>query len=691
MKKIQGTDGVRGEVILSRNIAVRGKTPQEVFLESGKLTEHFFELYTYVVTKYFEEVGFLAKNKRVVIGWDPRDKSTIFTESAIRGLLKNDVELITLGVVPTPLVSFATTFLDAAFGIAITASHNPADQNGVKVFFGYSGLKPMEKDDLRISELFFEQSFSELSNIPIEGIRRNEEEAMKNIYVAFCCSFLKKQPEIVTRRLLVDNANGSNSILSKRVFSKQQGIEVIMVNTYQKGTINEKCGVTYFEGIKTITFDEIQNFTSNLAEVPILRRLIRESESIEKELLEGTKLISGIVFDGDGDRIAWIEVDVRNKLLHVLSGDEIAANLIKETSHGKTTLFINTIESDVNSRVHAESEGCTTGITPVGDKWLILELVKKNMKNLLGKYEKDRIYKGEVLKKIAHIDTAWELSLLYREVCLNCQVQLEKLGRFLVNRKFIGSEKSGHIIISRVLKTAEKKFIPIQTGNALEISAEFAKVTPFLLKKYGVEDYHHKLANPFEEGLKGTYYLYYTKRELFHSESAFFEEVKSKIPHMVLENTHGGTLAFCHPVENDPNVLFFEIKKEQEEAKMCIYIRNSGTEAKTGVSIRGDLKHEEFLKNMVTKIIEYLETFMRDTENPYFQLGISVLWAMWGKEYTNFDFLNNVETNLSIERLKKEFLFSEKNVQFQNGHLVVTPKGEYLLKKYLNRKKFEGL
>ena len=88
-KRLQGTDGVRREIKLAKDSECRKQTPQQTFLEKGWITEEFMELYAYCfVKKLNKKKQKLYKTRTIIIGWDPRDSSGLFTKSVIRGVLK---------------------------------------------------------------------------------------------------------------------------------------------------------------------------------------------------------------------------------------------------------------------------------------------------------------------------------------------------------------------------------------------------------------------------------------------------------------------------------------------------------------------------------------------------------------------------------------------------------------------------
>ena len=136
--RLQGTDGIRREIKVAKDSECRGLTPLQTFLEKSWITEEFMELYVYYYVKnQLKKKPALSKNRTFVIGWDPRDSSGIFTDAVVRGVRKAGGEALVLGVVPTPLVPLFMLNEDAAGGIMVTASHNPKDQNGIKLFLPF--------------------------------------------------------------------------------------------------------------------------------------------------------------------------------------------------------------------------------------------------------------------------------------------------------------------------------------------------------------------------------------------------------------------------------------------------------------------------------------------------------------------------------------------------------------------------
>ena len=148
--RIQGTDGIRGPVCLSEKSL--SPSPIEALLNEGVLTEEFFELYTFYFCQELLDTGFASKNDIAVIGWDPRDSSGRFNQAAVNGIRKSGMTAAVVDILPTPAISMYQLKVGAACGFVLTASHNRADQNGIKIFLGHSNLKLLPEDDKRLTQ-----------------------------------------------------------------------------------------------------------------------------------------------------------------------------------------------------------------------------------------------------------------------------------------------------------------------------------------------------------------------------------------------------------------------------------------------------------------------------------------------------------------------------------------------------------
>ncbi|MBT3213989.1 MAG: hypothetical protein HN351_05030, partial [Deltaproteobacteria bacterium] len=183
IERIQGTDGIRGPVCRSEDSS--SSNPLAALLNEGVMTEEFFELYTYAYCQELLEAGFASALDLVVIGWDPRDLSGRFNEAAVRGIRKAGLTAVVVDVLPTPAISLYQLHVGAACAFVLTASHNPADQNGIKIFLGYANLKLFPEDDKRLTSRCLSIDYQELRNAPLLGELRNDRQAARKLFLDF--------------------------------------------------------------------------------------------------------------------------------------------------------------------------------------------------------------------------------------------------------------------------------------------------------------------------------------------------------------------------------------------------------------------------------------------------------------------------------------------------------------------------
>ena len=177
--RIQGTDGIRGPI--SNSINFPNLDPISVFLKKGFLTEEFFELYTYSFCVNLINENLAKIGDTLVIGWDTRDSVGIYNKSSISGITKAGLNVKIVGILPTPAICLYHIFSEARASIVITASHNPPDQNGIKIFFGNSGLKLFPKDDEFLTKTCLKTNIKLVKKIKSKGKESIENKKASNL------------------------------------------------------------------------------------------------------------------------------------------------------------------------------------------------------------------------------------------------------------------------------------------------------------------------------------------------------------------------------------------------------------------------------------------------------------------------------------------------------------------------------
>ncbi len=315
MVKLFGTDGIRG-------VANRFPMTPEIMVKIG-----------IAVGTLLQEHG-----PRVVIGRDSRLSGQMLEQALSAGLVASGANVLLAGVIPTPGVAFLTRQLQAQAGIVISASHNPAQDNGVKFFSG-DGFKLPDDVESHLENLVLnDQSPSER---PIGGhlgrIQHLAEAAEQ--YAAHCAGsvFPEPHPSIKGLHVVVDCANGAASAIAPSVFSSLDAKVVTLSNEPDGLNINRDCGALH---------------THSLQE-----RVLREKADI------------GIAFDGDADRLILVDDCGRQ-----LDGDRILAMLaldLHQRKRLKNDVLVATVMSNLGLEFSMKEAGISVVRTAVGDRHVV--------------------------------------------------------------------------------------------------------------------------------------------------------------------------------------------------------------------------------------------------------------------------------------------------------------------------------
>lgn len=279
---------------------------------------------------------FKRRNPRasVVIGKDTRQSGDMLEAALAAGLTSRGVNVIHLGVLPTPGVSYLTRHLGADAGVVISASHNPYQDNGIK-FFGPGGQKLSDATEAEI-----EAALGEVAGLaPVTGVDlgsvTNYTEA-ERLYTAFLRSHA---PDLTGLRIALDCANGAAYRVAPRVF-QAAGADVFAVYTTPDGrNINRGCGSTHMDH---------------------LRLIVREGD-----------YDLGIAFDGDADRALF--VDSRGNLVH---GDHML--LLNARARGEKSV-VATLMTNMALEVKLKEAGVPLERTAVGDRYVHERLHSKGL------------------------------------------------------------------------------------------------------------------------------------------------------------------------------------------------------------------------------------------------------------------------------------------------------------------------
>ncbi len=318
MRKLFGTDGIRG----TANIY---PLTSEMMIKVGRATAYIFK----------------NKNRRhkIVIGKDTRLSGYMLEQAMASGICSMGVDVLLVGPLPTPAIAFITTAMRADAGVVISASHNPYEDNGIKIFGG-DGFKLPDSEELRIEELIFSGKIDSLRPTAKEIGKAFRVDDAQGRYIEYCKSVFPKGMNLDGIRIVLDCANGAAYKVAPIIFS-ELGAEVITVGVNPNGeNINKNCGALHPELIS--------------------------------KLVKKYKADIGIALDGDGDRLAIVD---ENGIY--LDGDYVMAicalELLRERKLRKKTL-VTTVMSNMALDQLIQKNGGKVVRTQVGDRYVVEEM-----------------------------------------------------------------------------------------------------------------------------------------------------------------------------------------------------------------------------------------------------------------------------------------------------------------------------
>lgn len=319
MSKLFGTDGVRGIVNkdLTCNLALKigASVARTLKNEIGKKTLNF------------------------LIGSDTRISKDMFTSSVASGVMSEGCNIINVGVLPTPAISYLTKKygMDGAF--VISASHNPSEYNGIKVLDN-NGFKLSEDLESKCEEIIL-NDFHVNNNINECGTFQNNERALDD-YIEYLSSTIDS--DISKIKILIDTANGAASMTAEKLFKKLNANFDIINNNPDGLNINRNAGSTHIDGLR--------------------EKVINDKYDI------------GIAYDGDADRTILID-----ELGNEIDGDyilAIAGTELKKAGKLTNNTLVGTIMSNLGFIKFCEKNDINFVATSVGDKYVLEEMLKSN-------------------------------------------------------------------------------------------------------------------------------------------------------------------------------------------------------------------------------------------------------------------------------------------------------------------------
>ena len=323
MRKLFGTDGVRG-------VANTYPMTTEIAMQLGRAI-------AYLIKK---QVPDKEHNPRIVIGKDTRLSGYMIENALASGICSMGVNVLLVGPLPTPGIAFITTGMRADAGVVISASHNPFQDNGIKIFSG-QGFKLPDEEEAIIEDLIFSNKMESLRPVAEEIGKAARIDDAKGRYIVFLKSTFPKRFTLDGMHIVLDCAHGATYGVAPHVF-EELGAKVTSIGIKPDGkNINHECGALH---------------------PGVMADLVRK---------EGADL--GIALDGDGDRL--IVSDEKGK---IVDGDQIMAicaeEMLARQKLAKKTL-VATVMSNLGLEIAMQRLGGKLVRTRVGDRYVVEEML----------------------------------------------------------------------------------------------------------------------------------------------------------------------------------------------------------------------------------------------------------------------------------------------------------------------------
>ncbi len=321
MKKLFGTDGIRGEA---------GEFPLDA--PTIKI------IGSSLATRLKEKLG---KSPLIVFGRDTRESGDWIEQALFDGASHAGAEVRSAGVISTPGVAFLTRSLMADAGVVLSASHNPFQDNGIKIF-APSGRKLDEETERLIERDVFEST----NNLPLTETTRapepGDEDGLRDCYLDFLANEIGKNISLSGSRIVVDCANGAASTIAPQLFQRLGATVTAINNTPDGRNINLDCGSLHTASLQ----EEVQNQSADL----------------------------GVALDGDADRSLF--VDAKGQLVNGDGTLWVLAKYLRDQGRLQRDTVVATVMSNIGLELALKSQGIKLARTDVGDKYVLEELLQ---------------------------------------------------------------------------------------------------------------------------------------------------------------------------------------------------------------------------------------------------------------------------------------------------------------------------
>jgi len=278
---------------------------------------------------------------RIIIGKDTRLSGYMLEGALESGITSMGGHPYLVGVLPTPGIAFVTQSMRADAGIVISASHNPYQDNGIKIFSG-NGFKLSDDEEEQIEKLILENRLSEMVPPAREMGQAFRLEDVHGRYIVFLKNTFPRDLTMEGLKMVLDTANGATYKIAPATFFELGANVEVIHNTPNGLNINDRCGSQHTQDLR--------------------RRVVEAQADI------------GLAFDGDGDRL--IAVDEKGR---EISGDQIliiCALHLKRKGRLKNDLLVSTVMSNLGLKLACKKYGIRHHASKVGDRYVLEDMLQ---------------------------------------------------------------------------------------------------------------------------------------------------------------------------------------------------------------------------------------------------------------------------------------------------------------------------
>ncbi len=322
--KLFGTDGVRGKA--------------NVYPLVGDIAYRLGKALVYALN------GTPNKKRKIIIGKDTRLSGYMLESAITSGIVSMGADAYLVGPMPTPAIAFLVRSMRCDAGVVISASHNPYDDNGIKLF-SHEGLKLDDELEETIERLILSEELDGKGALGDKIGRAYRIRDTLGRYIVFAKDTLPYSVSLEGLRIVLDCANGATYKVAPMIF-EELGAEVIAINNQPNGVnINDKCGSTYPNAI----LEAARTFRADV----------------------------GIAFDGDGDRVLMVD-----EKYNLVDGDATLAILAKDMKDKgklKKDTVVGTVMTNYGLEIFLKKIGVKLERVNVGDKNIVKKMMDKGL------------------------------------------------------------------------------------------------------------------------------------------------------------------------------------------------------------------------------------------------------------------------------------------------------------------------